>query len=208
MSARDPALQALLDALMNGLSARAGDWAGGGEALARVRSALARVAEAAPGNPTGNPPGDAPPAVAAELGRALDEARSVGGPAADTAEALAALLPQITWYARQGGEATCEGFADRHALATLVGPADRPGVLEVRDDVRIGVTLVSPETPYPDHRHPPEELYLALTSGAWRQELGPWFEPGPGGAVYNSSNILHGMHSGRAPQLALWCLPI
>ena len=56
-------------------------------------------------------------------------------------------------------------------------------------------------------RHPPEELYLALSSGAWRQELGPWFEPGPGGVVYNSTNILHGMHSGRAPQLALWCLP-
>lgn len=203
MSARDPALQALLDALMNGLAARAGDWAGGGEALARVRSALARVADATPGNP----PGEGPPAVAAELGRALVEARAVRGPAADTAEALSALLPKITWYARQGSEATCEGFAERHALATLVGPADRPGVLEVRDDVRIGVTLVSPETPYPDHRHPPEELYLALTSGAWRQELGPWFEPGPGGAVYNSSNILHGMHSGRAPQLALWCLP-
>lgn len=203
MNGRDPALQALLDALMDGLSARAAEWNGGEAALARVRAALVQV-----GNPaSARPPAEAPPAVAAELDRALDEARAVGGSAADVANALATLLPQITWYARQGSEATCEGFAERHALATLVGPADRPGVLEARDDVRVGISLVAPETPYPDHRHPPEELYLALSSGAWRQELGPWFEPGPGGVIYNSTNILHGMHSGRAPQLALWCLP-
>jgi len=203
MNGRDPALQALLDAMLAGLSTRAGEWNGGEAALARVQSALARVGDAA----SARAPAEAPPAVEAELARALGEARSVGGPAADVANALTALLPQITWYARQGQEAACEGFAERHALATLVGPAARPGVLEARDDVRVGISLVAPETPYPDHRHPPEELYLALTSGAWRQELGPWFEPGPGGVVYNSSNILHGMHAGQAPQLALWCLP-
>ncbi|MCA8930253.1 MAG: transcriptional regulator, partial [Alphaproteobacteria bacterium] len=153
------------------------------------------------------PPAEAPPAVAEALQPALASARAAGGSVAAAAAALADLLPAITWYARQGEETVCENFADRHALATLIGSADRPGVLEARDDVRVGISLVVPETPYPDHRHPPEELYLALTPGAWRQDLGPWFEPGPGGVVFNTSNILHGMRAGASPQLALWCLP-
>jgi hypothetical protein len=123
------------------------------------------------------------------------------------AGALEALLPQITWYTREGLTSRHSDFAERHALATLVGPAERPGVLEVRDDVIVGISLLAPLTEYPDHRHPPEELYLALTPGEWRQDLGAWFEPGPGGIVYNTSNILHGMRAGASPQLALWCLP-
>ncbi len=78
--------------------------------------------------------------------------------------------------------------------------------LEPRGDVRIGVSLMAPDLQYPDHHHPPEEIYLALRKGEWRQEEGPWHEPGLGGLVFNPSNIVHAMWSTDTPLLALWCL--
>jgi quercetin dioxygenase-like cupin family protein len=203
MPNRDPALQALLAAVIEGLALRVEPDSPAASALARVREALASV----PAGYKATPQDDRPPACAF-LAPALASAREAGGAAARVAAALEALEPRITWYARQGGEPTVADFADRHALATLIGPADRPGALEQRDDLRVGLSLVAPQTPYPDHRHPPEELYLALTAGEWRQELGAWFAPGPGGMVYNRSNTLHGMRALAEPQLAVWCLPV
>lgn len=203
MPARDPALQTLLRTLVDGLASRAGLASPEGKAVARVRGALATAGDSdSPGVRT------TPAAAGRWFLPALAAAKASGGAAAGTAAALEALEPRITWYCRQESEPICENFEDRHALATLIGPADRPGCLEVREDLRVGISLVAPGTPYPDHRHPPEELYLALTAGAWRQDLGPWFEPGPGGIVYNRPNILHGMRAGSEPQLALWCLPL
>lgn len=199
---RDPALQALLDALIEGLAARVEPGSAPAAALDRVREAVASVGTMEP--VAGLP---APPAME-NLAPALANAKASGGHGGAAAAALEALGPQISWYPKKGAEAVEDDFFNRHALATLVGPSDRPGCLETRDDLRVGISLVAPNTPYPDHRHPPEELYLALTEGEWRQELGPWFTPGPSGIVYNEPNILHGMRSLNQPQLALWCLPL
>lgn len=203
MPDRDPVLQALLDALLDGIAARAEPGSAPEKALARVQVSLRTAGKARMAQPS------APkPAGHAYLAPAIAAAQANGGHAARAAAALAALDPRITWYGREGLISDRPDFAERHALATLVGPEDRTGTLEIRDDVRVGISLVAPETPYPDHNHPPEELYLALTEGEWRQELGPWFAPGPNGIVYNSPNILHGMRALAEPQLALWCLPL
>jgi quercetin dioxygenase-like cupin family protein len=65
---------------------------------------------------------------------------------------------------------------------------------------------MAPHTRYPDHRHPPEEIYVVLSEGEWCQESGPWHEPGIGGLVYNPPNIVHAMRSAERPLLALWFL--
>ena len=65
---------------------------------------------------------------------------------------------------------------------------------------------MAPNTRYPDHRHPPEEVYLVLSPGEWRQGDGAWHEPGPGGVVHNPPAIVHAMRSGDTPLLAIWCL--
>ncbi len=210
---RDPALQALVDAVVEGIAARAHEWPGAEGALDRVRAALASVGTlAAQSSPEQSSPDARPlpekPLALAHLDEALERARSAGGPAATAAAAFKALKPRVGWYARQSAQPTCANFAERHALASLIGPADRPGCLEIRDDLRIGISLVAPETPYPDHKHPPEELYLALTDGDWRHERGAWFTPGPGGVVYHAGNVLHGMRARGTPQLAVWCLPV
>ena len=116
--------------------------------------------------------------------------------------ALQALSPALHWAPRKGAQAAGAAFAEGHANAILIGP----GGLELRDDVQIGVSLMAPNVTYPDHTHPPEEVYLVLSPGFWRQDKAPWVEPGFGGIVLNPPNIIHAMRSGDQPLLAIWCL--
>ena len=61
---------------------------------------------------------------------------------------------------------------------------------------------------YPDHHHPPPEVYLSLTPGSWWKEGRSWTEPGIGGTVYNEPNVVHAMRSHGTPLFAFWCLPL
>jgi quercetin dioxygenase-like cupin family protein len=135
-------------------------------------------------------------------GPALERARRQSGPVGALADAFAAVEPQLAWQVRAGAEAHGEQFLAGHANAAIAG-ADG---LEIRSDVRIGVSLMAPHTRYPDHRHPPEEIYVVLSDGQWRQASDPWHAPGIGGLVYNPPNIVHAMRSAEQPLLALWFL--
>ncbi len=117
-------------------------------------------------------------------------------------DAFAAIEPQLSWKVRPGAETQGESFLRGHDNATIVGAEG----LETRRDVWIGVSLMAPHTRYPDHRHPPEEIYVVLSDGQWRQASDPWHEPGVGGLVYNPPNIVHAMRSTERPLLALWFL--
>ena len=133
---------------------------------------------------------------------ALARARSTGGPVAELAAATAALAPLLAWRRRAGSTGDEGSFFDGHANATVIGPG-WPGA---GDSLRAGISLLAPHQQYPDHRHPPEEIYVVLSPGAWRQDDGPWREPGIGGYVHNPPDIVHAMRSGDAPLLAVWCL--
>jgi hypothetical protein len=147
-------------------------------------------------------PGRARLPICRYLPAALEHARLEPGPVAALADAFAAIEPSLNWKVRAGAEAHGEPFLNGHANATIVGQEG----IELRQDVRIGVSLMAPHTRYPDHRHPPEEIYVALSNGQWRQENHPWHEPGIGGLVYNPPNILHAMRSTELPLLAIWFL--
>jgi quercetin dioxygenase-like cupin family protein len=118
------------------------------------------------------------------------------------ADGFAGIEPQLGWKIRAGAEMQGERFVNGHANATIIGPEG----LEIRNDVWIGVSLLAPHIQYPDHRHPPEEVYVVLSGGQWRQERDPWHEPGIGGLVYNPPNVVHAMRSMELPLLALWFL--
>ena len=136
------------------------------------------------------------------LAEALRTAGTLTPAIARIAAAFAALEPSLTWRHRSDGPQSSANFMQGHANAMVCGP----GGMEDRADAWIGVSLLAPTVRYPDHRHAPEEVYLVLSPGEFRQEDGPWFEPGPGGTFYNKPDILHAMRSGQAPLLALWCL--
>lgn len=189
---RDAALQRLLVALGAALTARCRPGSPAAALAARIDSALATAGAAAPVQPGHTLP------VCAQLTGAIATARD--GPCPAVAGALADLAPRLRWTRRPG--ATDPAFRDSHASTRLTGPEG----LERRDDVVVGVSLLAPRVRYPDHQHPPEELYLVLSAGQWRQQDGPWHEPGPGGIVHNPPGIRHAMRSGGAPLLAIWCL--
>ncbi len=112
------------------------------------------------------------------------------------------LADELPWYKRP--VANNPSFMESHVNAQIIGPEG----LEVRQDLIVGVTLMRPDIDYPDHQHEPEELYLVLSDGRWRQGNGEWHTPGLGGLVYNSSDVMHGMKSVNTPLFALWCLPL
>jgi len=145
--------------------------------------------------------GEAPP-VCAMLDQALATAMASDSPAATVADRLAGLARHLEWSRRQGSETAAPAFRDGHANAYIIAPCR----VESAKDVMIGVSLMAPDLQYPDHRHPPAEVYYSLSVGSWRQGDGPWVTPGIGGLVYNPSNVVHSMRSSDAPLLAIWCL--
>jgi uncharacterized protein involved in type VI secretion and phage assembly len=140
--------------------------------------------------------------VCHHLSMALENTRSQRSALGALANAFAIIEPQLHWKIRAGAETQGESFVNGHANATIVGPEG----LEIRRDVWIGVSLMAPHMRYPDHRHPPEEIYVVLSDGQWRHASDPWHDPGIGGLVYNPPNVVHAMRSTERPLLALWFL--
>jgi hypothetical protein len=119
------------------------------------------------------------------------------------AAAFAAIEPSLSWAPRIGsGPFASDNWPGGHANATIIGPNG----LEQREDAVIGVSLMAPHVRYPDHYHPPEEVYLALSPGRFKHGNSDWVEPGIGGTFHNVPNIHHAMASDGAPLLAIWCL--
>jgi hypothetical protein len=118
------------------------------------------------------------------------------------ADAFGALSPKLNWNPTDRAPGDTH-FIDNHANATLIGS---DGV-EYHDNVRLGVSLIAPGVTYPRHNHPPEEGYLVMSGGDWRQDDKEWFRREPGETVHNVPNIWHAMRAGEdAPLLALWML--
>jgi hypothetical protein len=111
--------------------------------------------------------------------------------------------PEINWVVRAAdGPNASDNWPANHANGMIFGP----GGVEERSDVMIGASLLAPHVRYPDHDHPPEEIYLVLTPGRFQHGTSNWFTPGVGGTLHNVPSIKHAMASEDTPFLAMWCL--
>lgn len=117
---------------------------------------------------------------------------------------FAALQQRLSWGRRKTADPANAAFWNGHANAMILGP----GGLEERGDLWVGATVMAPGTLYPDHNHPPAEVYLPLSPGEWWNAEMDWTDPGIDGFIYNPPGILHAMRAGDKPFLALWFLPI
>lgn len=197
MSLRDPNLQILLD-LSQQIISGSGDaraMRAGECVFSRLGARKGSVGAAAAGRL---------PVAGHNVEAALAGLAAEGSPLPELASAFAAVEARLSWGRRRNAEAVGEPFYGGHANATLVGP----GGLEQREDVWVGATVMAPGIVYPDHDHPPEEVYIALSPGEWWNADMHWTEPGPGGIIYNPPGILHAMRSHACSFLALWFLPI
>lgn len=163
---------------------------------------LSLAGAAVSGHPTGQrlatlltapPDAAAVPAPAQQPACAHLQAALAATPA-PLAEAFRALAPHLAWRAR-------DGVAD-YASAPVLGPTG----LQQRGGLVAGISLLAPGATYPDHDHPPEEIYLVLSGGEWTNAETPWHAPGPGGLVHNPPGIIHAMRGTDVPLLALWFL--
>ena len=139
--------------------------------------------------------------VCDHLPSALDAARRSGRPALrDWADAFAALAPALRW--QRSTRAGSPAFQGGHANTQVIGPEG----LARSGDVVLGASLLAPGVVYPEHDHPPEEIYLVMTAGDWFNRQAGWYTPGAGGAVHHPPGIVHAMRAGAQPLLAVWCL--
>jgi hypothetical protein len=134
-------------------------------------------------------------AALAELAEASPSLRRLGA-------AFAAIAASVPWSKRRHEGPDAARFAVGHGNALIIGPHGA----EEREDVVLGVSLMAPNIRYPDHSHPPDELYLVLSDGEWRQGEADWVRPGIGGTVRNPPGIVHAMRAGARPLLAVWAL--
>ena len=151
--------------------------------------------------PAGGPAAPQLP-VSRWLERGLDNALDHGGQIARIAETLACVTPRLQWFQRPSSPTDDPRFSEHHANAELFGPRG----LEQREDIRIGISVLAPATRYPDHQHPPEEIYSVMSRGEWRCDQSDWYEPGIGSTVHHTPNVMHAMRSTDEPLLAVWCL--
>ncbi len=197
ISARDTDLQLLVDLASRAILTRGDDRssAAAGRVFARLAASVGETVS----------PGAERLAVCIhQLDAAYSAMAAAASPLPELAAAFSALEGRLRWSRRKNADPRDQPFFDGHANATLIGP----GGLEQRDDVWVGATVMAPGVTYPDHSHPPEEVYLAFTAGEWWNAEMDWTEPGPGGLIYNPPGILHAMRSGPEAFLALWLLPV
>jgi len=112
--------------------------------------------------------------------------------------------PRIRWRRREKLDmnTASANIVESHANGMIFGP----GGIEERSDVWLGLTLLAPHTRYPDHNHPPAEVYLNLSEAEFRNGESDWFAPGIGGSFYNVPLIIHAMRSAETPLFAFWLL--
>jgi mannose-6-phosphate isomerase-like protein (cupin superfamily) len=89
-------------------------------------------------------------------------------------------------------------FLDNYAYAEILEPLTTPGVAA-------GLLLLGPDTHYPAHHHPADEVYVPLSGAAeWRQAESPWVRREPGAVIVHPSLAPHAMRTGSEPLLALY----
>lgn len=191
---RDPDLQQFVDTVLAAFT-EAAPGPDATASLGRIATALARPA------PARERPGQRLPVCAH-----LEEALGVVQPRPSLARLVAAfqaIEPQLDWVRRTSFDETASAnFAEGHANTMILGPAG----LKNRGDIWLGASLLAPHVRYTDHAHAPEETYLVLSEGEFRQGERDWFAPGLGGSFYNTPFIVHAMRSGDAPLFAFWAL--
>lgn len=143
-----------------------------------------------------------PAVIEQSLSTSLALARS--DPAVDPLllDALQAMLPDARWIKRAAASGEDSGFVERHRHALLLGN----GSPVACPTLTLGLAVMTPETLYPFHQHPPQEFYIVLSEGQWYRQGDGWWHPGPGGMLWNAPSVVHCMQSGTTPLLALWGL--
>jgi mannose-6-phosphate isomerase-like protein (cupin superfamily) len=156
----------------------------------------ARMAPAKPETPI---PRDLP--VCRHLAEALSLAKD--GPAADLAEAIAALAGKLCWVQNPNyvHDSKLRAFVADYAYVKIAGPDG----MVLSPDTALGLLLIGPKNHYPAHSHPAEEIYMVVAGEAeWQRGGAPWQLQPPGSVIHHEPKVIHAMRTAAQPLLALY----
>jgi mannose-6-phosphate isomerase-like protein (cupin superfamily) len=116
-------------------------------------------------------------------------------------DALCRAAASIEWRQTYSRDEIGADFLRTYGYTEIMGPT-----AELRSDrLRSGFLLLAPETHYPRHHHPAQELYVVLSgTAAWAQGAEPWADRPPGTVIHHASNEPHAMRTAAEPLLALY----
>lgn len=92
------------------------------------------------------------------------------------------------------------GFLDRYGYLECAGPEAPWRSVHLR----VGLLLLGPDTLYPSHNHPAEEIYLPLGPGRWLRDGDGWREVSPGAVIHHPPHCGHATQSGAEPLAAIY----
>lgn len=147
----------------------------------------------------GNP---LPSSLTSTVSQALSDAPKIQRDFKTLLSALEPLLRNSHWIKRFAAEGDDAGLEEKHRHALIIGE----GALFECSTMTVGLAVMAPNLCYPLHSHPPAEFYVVLSEGDWYREDVGWWNPGPGGVVFNPPSAVHSMRSTNKPLLALWGL--
>ena len=116
-------------------------------------------------------------------------------------DALCRAAGSLAWRQTYGADELDATFLDNYGWTEIIGAAGPLACAELA----CGFLLLGPNTRYPRHTHPAEELYLPLSGAAhWQQGDGIWRIRPVGIPILHSADEPHAMQTTSEPLLALY----
>lgn len=134
------------------------------------------------------------------------ELASSGGTSA-LARALTALLPfiHITRSKSYLANPPSSDFGENYGYGVICGPKNGVPALIQDTDIAFGLMFLGPETHYPLHHHPADELYYTVTGPSfWRTGDADWDMRGIGETIHHASWVPHATLSADRPLVLLY----
>jgi quercetin dioxygenase-like cupin family protein len=146
---------------------------------------------------TGTPPGNM--RFADGFVAALSD-QAVADNAATLKRELQKVWPHFCWRSADALE-TPEPFRSGHSFVELLGPKGHYPT----PNLRFGLFVIAPNTPYPSHVHEAEEFYYILSGTAdWQQDTDGYAPVPPGTIIHNAPFRPHGMTTHDEMLITLW----
>ncbi len=139
--------------------------------------------------------------VCRHLVGALSQAND--GPAAELAEAIAALAGKLRWVQNPNyvHDPNMRAFVADYAYVEISGPDG----MVLSPNTALGLLLIGPENLYPPHNHPAEEIYMVVAGeAAWQRAGAPWQLRPSGSVIHHEPKVIHAMRTAAQPLLALY----
>ncbi|MGE8067987.1 dimethylsulfonioproprionate lyase family protein [Pseudomonas sp. NPDC089569] len=96
-------------------------------------------------------------------------------------------------------------FADNYGYSVICGPDSGPPALMKDAEISFGLMLLGPDTHYPLHSHPADEIYYTVTGpSSWRTGDDAWSSRTTGEIIHHPSWITHATLAGDSPLVLLY----